>query len=240
MITLFNFKGALLAMSRNFLCVNPKSYLHGKELYEFAIYLDKLAKMYNFDIYLTSPTLYLISLKKICGTIKITSQEINVNFSYIDMGGMNTFWLKEIGIQAIVLNHASNPMSRADLTMAIQMCKEYKLESIVCVDDYEEIDFVSKLKPDIMVCEQHKLIGKGKVSDNYYMKKSNEIIKSNSPLTKISQSAGIRSKFDIINAFKNGADGTGITSGIFCAKNPSEKLIEFLEATKMAIDKYGG
>lgn len=227
-------------MNKYFFCINPKSYLQGEKLFEFAGFANNLAKQYDFDIYFTCPTLYLSKAAEQNQNLKITAQKVDAYFLRDKMDNVEIKNLKEIGVQAIVVNHASLSIDIKEVKKLIELCKQNKLVSIVCAGELNEIEYFAKQTPSIIVCEKKDLIGKGIQADDEYMLRSKRIIEYYSKSIGVSQSAGIRNGKDILKAFKNGANGTGVTSGIFLSENPKLKLIEFLEATKLAIAKYGG
>ena len=62
------------------------------------------------------------------------------------------------------------------------------------------------------------------------MKATNDAVKTISPETKTLQAAGISTAEDVYKAIASGADGTGGTSGIVCAKDPVATLKEMIAA----------
>lgn len=226
-------------MSEFFFCINPKHYLIGDEFFNFLKFADDMAKEYSFDIYFTCPAIYLYVSKLICKNLLITAQNCDFNTKRSSMGTIYAEDLKYVGASAVVLNHASKKINMEGVESVVRECEKMGLKTIVCASSIYEVGCIADFNPTIMVCEQENLIGTGIISDENYIKTTTELIHQRSLSTKVSQSAGIRKKEDIINAFRLGADGTGVTSGIFCARNPKEKLKEFLDATAYAIERYG-
>ncbi len=226
-------------MTKLFFSINPKSILLGHDLFAFADFANQAAQHYDFDIYFSCPTVYLSQLAHQCTNMIISAQTMDISLSKEKMGSVNIDFLQDAGAKAVVLNHDSNPMTYADLSKAVEQCRERRIQSLVCGGDREEIRQIAFLKPDMIICEQNTLIGTGIVSDMEYINDTNRFIKTICPDTRISQSGGIKSKMDIIRAIWHGADGTGSTSGIFGSTDPRKTLIEFLDATKEA-EKDGG
>ena len=117
---------------------------------------------------------------------------------------------------------------------------ELDILTIVCADSVSEAKAIAKLGPDVMVCEPTELIGTGKTSDASYMKATNEAVKSVCPKTKVLQAAGISTAQNVYDAIVIGADGTGGTSGIVCAKDPKETLTQMIEALVKAREEIKG
>ena len=66
------------------------------------------------------------------------------------------------------------------------------------------------------------------------MRATNEAVKSVSPTTQVLQAAGISTAQNVYDAIAFGADGTGGTSGIVCAKDPYATLDDMFAAMDKA------
>lgn len=217
-------------LRKPFFVVNPKSYLYGEELIDLAKCADELAIKHDVDILFTAPLICLPSL--IANTTRIipTAQHMEEIKPGRGMGHICPDALKEAGVKATFLNHAENPMNVSKLAATMKRADELGIITIVCADSVAEAKAIAKLGPDVMVCEPTDLIGTGKTSDESYMKATNEAVKSVCPTTQVLQAAGISTAQNVYDAIMIGADGTGGTSGIVCAKDPKATLTEMIEA----------
>ena len=93
------------------------------------------------------------------------------------------------------------------------------------------------LEPTIMLCEPTELIGTGQTSDDSYIVKTNEQVKSVNPNILMMQGAGIMNEKDVYRTIKLGAEGTGCTSGIVKAENPKEMLRLMVEAIDQVMNE---
>lgn len=134
------------------------------------------------------------------------------------------------GLGAVFLNHAERPLPLSQLVSAVKRCKELGLYSIVCADSLLDAKAIAKLEPDVMVCEPTELIGTGKTADKEYILSTQAAIADISPETLGLQAAGISSAKDVEYVIRNGAHGTGATSGIFAAVDPMATMVEMIEA----------
>ena len=231
---------AKVELRRPFFVVNPKSYLYGKELIDLAKCADELAIKYDVDILFTAP---LIDLKDLIANTKRvipTAQHMEEIKPGRGMGHICPDALKDAGVKATFLNHAENPMVVSKLAATMKRADELDILTIVCADSVSEAKAIAKLGPDVMVCEPTELIGTGKTSDASYMKATNEAVKSVCPKTKVLQAAGISTAQNVYDAIVIGADGTGGTSGIVCAKDPKETLTQMIEALVKAREEIKG
>lgn len=139
-------------MTKLFFSINPKSILLGHDLFAFADFANQAAQHYDFDIYFSCPTVYLSQLAHQCTNMIISAQTMDISLSKEKMGSVNIDFLQDAGAKAVVLNHDSNPMTYADLSKAVEQCRERRIQSLVCGGDREEIRQIAFLKPDMIIC----------------------------------------------------------------------------------------
>lgn len=212
-----------------FFCVNPKAYLYGEEALKLAKTADALAEKYSIDIFFTVQYADAFRIAQETKHLIITVQHMdNLNVGP-GMGYILPEGLVAAGVQATFLNHAEHPVGVNDLVKIMKRAEELGILVIACADSIAEAQAIATLAPDVMVCEPTELIGTGKTSDASYMKQTNEAVKSVSPNTLVLQAAGISSAQDVRLAIESGADGTGGTSGIVCAADPEQTLMEMVE-----------
>lgn len=221
-------------LRRPFFVVNPKSYIYGEDIIKLAKHTDALAKKYDIDVLFTAQHVDLASIKQATSNLIVTAQHMDGHRAGAGMGHILGDALVSYGVKATFLNHAEHSMSINQLAKAMYRAKELGMLSIVCADTVEEAKAIAKLGPDVMVCEPTSLIGTGQVSGEAYMRATNEAVKSVSPKTQVLQAAGISTAQNVYDAISFGADGTGGTSGIVCAKDPFGTLDDMFEAMNQA------
>lgn len=221
-------------LRRPFFVVNPKSYLFGDELEELAVYCDKLALEYDFDVIFTAPFADISNIAIKTNNLLVCAQHMDGIKQGRGMGHVLPESIKNAGAVATFLNHAEHPQSLTELSKSIDRANELGILTIVCADGTTEAKAIASLKPDIIVSEPTELIGTGNMSDEEYIKSTNTAIKNISPSTLVLQAAGISSGENVYDAILMGADGTGGTSGIVCSSNPKLTLTEMFEALSKA------
>ena len=217
-----------------FFVVNPKSYLYGEEEYKLAQVAEELAVKYDVDILFTGQLVDLARIAHDFPHLYVCAQAMESLKPGRGMGHILPEALKAAGVRATFLNHAENPMTMSELTKTIARAKEVGILTVVCADDVADAKAIAQLHPDVMVCELTSLIGTGKTADESYMKATNDAVKTISPETKTLQAAGISTAEVVYKAIASGADGTGGTSGIVCAKDPVATLKEMIAALDKA------
>ncbi len=212
-----------------FFCVNPKAYLYGESAVEFALLVDQLAKKYDVDIFFSVQHVDAKRIADITNHLIITVQHMDSLAVGRGMGYILPEALVEAGVQATFINHAEHPVTYKEMRKIVQRGKELGIKTLVCADSLEEGRAAALLEPTIIVCEPSELIGTGKTSDSCYMEQTNQAIKAIAPNVQVLQAAGISTPENVLAALQSGADGTGGTSGIVCAKNPEKILTEMLQ-----------
>lgn len=202
----------------------------GDPLVKFAKYVDEIAGSYPFEVFFSCPHPQIQQIASLTKNIIITAQSMDVNEFGNEMGKILIDSLIYSGAKAVILNHASASMSLKELIKASELCKERGIKTIFCAGELMEIEMISLLKPEVIVCEQETNIGTGISSSREYMKLAQKTIFENSPFTRIIQGGGITNSDDIDKAITSGADGVGMTSSIMLDKDPYKKTIELMDS----------
>lgn len=221
-------------LRRPFFVINPKSYLYGADILKLAKHTDALARQYDIDVLFTAQSIDIPMIKEATSNLLMIAQHMDGLEPGKGMGHVLPEALKNAGVVGTFLNHAEHPMSIHQLATAMHRCDKLGILTIVCADSVEEAKAIAMLYPDVMVCEPTSLIGTGKVSDEIYMKATNQAVKGISKKTKVLQAAGISTGQNVYDAIMFGADGTGGTSGIVCAQDPEKTLDEMFIALNKA------
>lgn len=209
--------------------INPKSYMYGDKLLDIAKYADKLAKEYDVTITFSAPYVDLARLAQETENLIITAQGMDGISPGRGMGAILPDSLVNVGVKGVTINHAERPMTTSQLVKAVYRAKELGLKVTICADTIEEAKMIATLKPDFMVCEQSSLIATGITADEEYMVSTRKAIKEVCSDIIIFQGAGTKSGEDVYRAIKNGAEGTGGSSGIFLADDPKAVIKDMIE-----------
>lgn len=220
-----------------FLFVNPKSYLYGEKSLALAKAADKTAEEKGIQIYYTCPYADIRLIAENTHHVTVTAQNMDALHPGRGMGAVLPESLIEAGAKAVVLNHAENQKTLAELYASIRRAKELGLITIVCADSTRESMAVAELGADIILAEPTELIGTGQAADDSYITAAVKAIKGISPEVQVMIGSGITTAEDCYKAVYLGADGTGSTSGIVNAPDPALRIEEMVSATLEAYEK---
>lgn len=213
-----------------FFVVNPKNFLYGEDLLQLAKKADALAQKYNIDLLFTAPPIDLMNIVKHCPNLIVTAQHMDEKGIGDTMGSVTAEGLVNIGVKAVVLNHADYQLTISCLMKTINRTKKLGLMTIVCADSISEAKMIATLKPDIVLAEPTKLIGQEEISESEYVESTIEAIKKVYQDILVEQGAGIRTENDVVKLLRLGADGVGVTSGIIKARDPINMMEKMVRA----------
>lgn len=220
----------MTGIRKPFFIVNPKSYLYGDDVVKLAKIADKVASQNQLDCLFTGQLIDLPRIKAATSHLIIAAQHMDPLRPGRGMGHVLPEALKAAGVEAVVLNHAEKPLGIGVLDQTITRAKEVGLMTIVCSDTPSESRAIATLHPTMMICEPTSLIGTGSISNEDYIKATNEAVRDVDANILIMQAAGVSTGADVKKVLQLGADGTGGTSGIIKAPDWQAKLEEMMGA----------
>jgi triosephosphate isomerase len=112
------------------------------------------------------------------------------------------------------------------------------LATMVCADNLHDAISVAGMEPNIIIAEAPELIGAASQSkhDPRTIAEINQAVWNINPDIRVLHAAGISCGQDVYDVISAGAQGSGSTSGIFKAQNPSAMLEEMIQAARAAWD----
>ncbi len=218
----------------------PKCYMYGETLLKIAKDLDKLSEKYGVDILLDVPDTELKNIADNVKNVKVFSQHLDSLAVGKGMGRTLAEAVKATGAVGVMLNHAERKLTLEELEKAMARANEVGLLTMVCADSVEEVKAIAKLGPDILVAEPTELIGTGKAPDKAYVDEVIRVIKEINPDIMPFPSAGVSKGQDCYNIVKAGSYGSGCSSAIAKAENPSALAEEMIAAVRKAWDEVHG
>ncbi|HBX80801.1 MAG: triose-phosphate isomerase [Propionibacteriaceae bacterium] len=213
-----------------FLIVNPKAYLSGRKTLKLAAFADELSALSDIDVIFTAQHVDLRAVAENTRNLIVTAQHMEALTPGRGMGHILPEALVEAGVRAVVLNHAENPLTIADLDATMQRARELGLLTIVCADTEAQCRAIAMFGPDVMICEPTAAIGTGAMDAGTYIERTTRIVKDVNPNILVIQAAGVTSGADVRRVLDLGADGSGGTSGIIKAADWRAKIEEMILA----------
>jgi triosephosphate isomerase len=148
--------------------------------------------------------------------------------------GSRTGWtplkaVEEAGAVGTLLNHSERKMRLGDLKLAVQMCGEAGMESVVCADTIDEAKKVARLHPEYVAIEPPDLIG-GDISVTTakpeIVTDAVEAVRKVDSEIGVLCGAGVKSREDVRKALELGTVGVLLASGVVKAHDPRKALMD--------------
>lgn len=217
--------------------IGPKCYMYGDEMLALAKAIDRAAIKYDVDVLVTPVYTDIKTLADNTERIHVFAQHMDYLRPGRGLGSVLPEAVKAAGAEGVMLNHAECHLTMEAIEKTIARADEVGLGTIVCADTVEELMAIAKLSPNLLVAEPTELIGTGKTSDENYVTQTIKSVREINPDIMVLQGAGIKNGQDVYDTIMLGAEATGSTSGIFCAKDPAAMVDEMLCALRTAWDE---
>lgn len=215
-----------------FLIVNPKAYLGSADTLRLASITDELAGQFDVDVIFTAQHVDLRLVVQHTTNLTVTAQHMDPLVKGRGMGYILPESLVEAGVRAVVLNHAEHQLTLAVLDETVRRARQVGLLTIVCADSDPQCRAIATMGPDMMICEPTANIGTGQMDAGDYIERTTRIVKQVDPSILVIQAAGVSSGADVARALRQGADGSGGTSGIVTHHDWRAILTEMFTAVR--------
>jgi triosephosphate isomerase len=216
------------------LIVNLKEYdeVLGTRPLKFARAAKKVSKKYKASILIAPPDPMIGGTAKIIPTL---SQHLDPFEPGAHTGALLPKELKELGVIGSLINHSEKRIPIDDIKKCIEVCKQYRLVSVVCAQSSDEAGELAQFKPDFIAIEPPELIG-GDVSVSTskpeVIRDSVRKVKEISPSTSLLCGAGVKTGEDVRKAIKLGAKGVLVASGVVKSVNVEKSMEDLIKGMK--------
>lgn len=141
----------------------------------------------------------------------------------------------DAGCSGTLISHSERRLELWAIEATVYRAREAGLFQAVCVDAVDRGRAVAPFGPDAVAIEPPELIGTGTPVSRArpeVVSGSVEAVKRIDSRVKVLCGAGITSGEDVEAAFKLGAEGVLVASGVVKAENPYEVLLDLAEAVR--------
>ncbi len=219
--------------------IGPKAYIYGEKALQLAMHADRMSVKYDVSIIFTPQYVDIPLIADKTKHLHVFAQHMDSLKIGRGVGSVLPEAVKAAGADGFLLNHSEKRVSLEEIEKTIRRGDEVGLASMICADDLSQAVKIASFKPNIILAESPELIGMGsrENSDQEEIKKINESVWQVNPDILVLHGAGIKCGQDIYDVFKNGAQGSGSTSGILLASDPFQMLEEMIHAARTAWDE---
>ena len=217
--------------------IGPKAYLYGRDILELAKVADRVSKKYGIQTMISPQYTDIPIIARETKNLLVFAQHMDPLRPGRGVGSVLPEALKAAGAFGVMLNHCEKPLSFSNLSRAIKRAAEVGLATIVCADSIGDAEIIARFSPDMIVVEEPDVIASGKIGSSDFIKAAKKAVQAIAPDIIVLYGAGVNTGEDVYKIMKNGADGTGGSSGICAAEDPATVVEEMVRAMRKVKDE---
>jgi len=220
-------------MNGAYIVVNLKTYRTGlgEEALNIGRVMEEVARETGARIAIAASALDVYRLKQEL-SIPVLAQHADPVGHGSNTGRIMVEHVKEMGADGLLINHAEDQRTIADIDALIQKCRELGLETIVCTNNIRVSAACSALRPDFVAVEPPELIG-GDISvstaEPEIISGSVEAVRNVAPDVGVLCGAGVKNGVDVRTSKDLGAAGVLLASGVTMASDVKAVLMDLIE-----------
>jgi len=203
----------------------------GDDALAFAQMLEEIEAETEARFVLTpqTPDLRMIASET---SLAVTAPYIDATEPGRGMGKILPEAVADAGADGVVINHAENRDTFADLVRRIERCRDLGMNSVVCVDSIDMGRAVAVFDPDSMIFEMPDDISTDRAITQTHPDRVREflaMVERENPRTQVLVGGGISTPEDVRLAFEQGAPAAGAASAVSLAEDPESLLREIAD-----------
>ena len=217
------------------LIINLKNYneISGENSLKIVEDTRKVCLLNHKNIIIAPPPSSVLALSR--QGVPIVSQHVDDSTIGATTGFIIPEILKSYGAVGSIINHSEHKIDHPQIKNLVKRLRDLDMISIVCADDMDEVDAISRFSPDYLAIEPPELIGKGiavSKANPSIIRDSVRLVKQISSTVRVLCGAGIVDKNDIEKALELGSEGILISSGVVKAPSWYNKILELSSVLK--------
>jgi triosephosphate isomerase (TIM) len=217
--------------------IGPKTFLRRAELLSIAKSAESASIEFDVAVILTAPVLDLEHMKLAAPDLWLFAQHMDADRPGRSSGALVPEALRDVGADGVMLNHAEHPLDFATLRRTLERAQEVGLLSLVCANSPDEARRIARLGPTIILVEPPELIGTRTGGSRPDIRLTDDDIASIDPTILVMHGGGIGSVEHVAELIGCGASGTGSTSAIIDAPDPSTIAYDMIRTVREAWDR---
>ncbi len=219
--------------------IGPKNYLRRAELEALVSAAGLAGAEFGVCVIVTVPTAFIAPIADLDAGVHVFAQGMDVDEPGPSVGRVIAESLVDAGAVGVMLNHDSNPLTPEGLTLSVARASRAGLATMVCTATTPLAVTAAALDPTIVLYEPPALIGTSGDGARHWISGADLAVKTKHPAVLMMHAGGVGSPAIARSIMAVGADGTGSTSGVLAAANPSVAARDFIAAVRAGWDDAG-
>jgi triosephosphate isomerase len=228
----------MMTVSAPFFEFGPKMFMNRESLLDVVETASASSVEHDVDVIVTPPALDLEAVKRRAPRLRVFAQSMDLARGAARVGAIVADALAAVGADGVLLNHAERPLDEATLRTAIEQARDAGLQTLVCANDVAEAARFAGWSPDMILLEPSDLIGTAHHRHRPWIGEGNRVVAAVNPLIEVMHSGGVADEADVLAIMRQGAAGTGCTSAIVRAPDPSATTERMIRAVREGWDAH--
>ena len=214
--------------------IGPKNLLRRAELHKLLAVAQLHSQQYGVALIATLPVTEIEPARPLFPDLHLFAQHMDPDPPGRSVGRVIAEALADAGADGVMLNHADHQLPLDQVAAAVERARANGLLTLACAADEPEAAAIAALSPDILLYEPRAMIGHRGGARRPWIPQVNALVRAIAPGTLSMHAGGVATPEDARNVIRAGAAGTGATSAIVNARDPSEIIEGFLGAVRDA------
>lgn len=225
-------------LSAPFFELGPKNLLRLPEILEVAAAAQDAAKRHEVDVILTTPTSLIAQVRAGAPDLLVFAQSMDVDRMGPSVARVTAESLVDAGAHGVMLNHDANPLGPDDLRHAIARAHANDLLTMVCAGSQADVLRLLPLRPTAILFEPPELIGHTGGIERPWIRDIDNQVRAVAPEVLMMHAGGVGAPDDAYQIMRQGAAGTGSTSGVLGDGSPTRAVEQFISAARQGFDDH--
>ena len=220
--------------------IGPKNLLRRPELEAIARAAGEAGREYGVSVVLTVPTAMIAPFAELGTGVLVFGQSLDADRPGPSFGRVTAEALLDAGADGVMLNHDAAPIDPAVLPGIVDRARDAGLGTIVCAGTEQEALAAARLAPTAVLVEPPDLIGTIGGGDRDWVRPVTDALRGVDDRVLAMHAGGVATPLIARGIMAAGADGTGSTSGILTADDPTIAAAHFIAAARAGWDDAHG
>lgn len=212
--------------------IGPKNLLRLPDIVSLGTAAARAGREHGVSVILTVPTALVAQVRAAVPDVYVFAQTMDAEEPGPSVGRTTAESLVDAGADGVMLNHVSHPLDPELLTRTMERAGRAGLRTMVCAETDGQAVEVALRGPTIVLYEPPALIGGSGSGERPWIRPATQQVTQAAPGVLVMHAGGVAGPRDAYDIMRDGAHGTGSTSGILQAQSPRRAAQLFIEATR--------
>lgn len=216
--------------------IGPKNLLRLPQIIDVAAAAARSGAQHRVQVIVTVPIALITAVRAAVPDILVFAQALDTDEPGPSVGTVTAEALADAGADGVMLGHDARPLTPAAMRRSIERARDLGLMTMVCAGTDDEVLSLLGSNPTIVLYEPPQLIGGAGGGIRPWIAGIDDQVRRSHPQVLMMHAGGVSVPDDAFQIMRSGAAGTGSTSGVLRAVDPTLAADQFIAATRAGFD----